>query len=147
MQSSNQFDALFKSLVRHFEDKGHWWTFAKKREVRRWTLTLITGLFCGLVAIFVTFFTRIFTRFKFSVFYSLLEKERNGEVTHGIAFVFYLACNFVYIFMAWLTVWAEPLAGGSGKILFEIFIYFVVQNSLSIYYVSCKYNYFYNRNS
>ena len=34
------------SLVidRHFEDKGHWWTFAKKREVRRWVLTLITGL-------------------------------------------------------------------------------------------------------
>lgn len=31
-------------LTRHFEDKGHWWTFAKKREVRRWVLTLITGL-------------------------------------------------------------------------------------------------------
>lgn len=37
---------------RHFEDKGHWWTFAKKREVRRWVLTLITGLLFKRVLIF-----------------------------------------------------------------------------------------------
>jgi H+/Cl- antiporter ClcA len=71
-------------------------------------------LFCGLVAIFVTFFTKIFTRFKFTVFNNLLEKERDGELTYGTAFAFFTACNFVYVLLAWLTVWAEPLSAGSG---------------------------------
>ena len=61
--------------TRHFEDKGHWWTFAKKREVRRWFLTLMTGFFCGVVALFVTFFTKLITKFKFRVFYELLERS------------------------------------------------------------------------
>lgn len=48
---------VFLNLIRHFEDKGHWWTFAKKREVRRWVLTLITGqlLTCILIFEFLSF--------------------------------------------------------------------------------------------
>lgn len=101
-------------LQRHFEDKGHWWTFAKKREVRRWLLTLITGFICGCVAIFVAFFTKTLTRYKFRVFYELLEKEKTGEIIYGAAFMFLTCCNCLFIIVAWSTVYIEPLAAGSG---------------------------------
>lgn len=101
-------------LQRHFEDKGHWWTFAKNREVRRWVLTLITGFFCGLVALFVTFFTKIITKNKFLYFYTLLEKEKKGEIAHGAAFLFFFFSNILMATLAWVAVYFEPLAAGSG---------------------------------
>ena len=105
-------DFIYK--CRHFEDKGHWWTFAKKREVRRWVLTLITGFICGVVALFVTFFTKILTHFKFHVFHGLIEKEKSGEIVYGAGFFFLLCCNCLFVIVAWVTVYVEPLAGGSG---------------------------------
>ena len=112
-------------LQRHFEDKGHWWTFAKKREVRRWTLTLITGLFCGALAVFITFGTKLITKFKFDVFYGLLEKEKGGEVYYGASFVFLFASNLMLGYAAFLTVYVEPLAAGSGNAALRIFVEFV----------------------
>ena len=55
MTESHQYEqdesAVWKhhQLQRHFEDKGHWWTFAKRREVRRWFLTLTTGSILSLL--------------------------------------------------------------------------------------------------
>lgn len=102
-------------IQRHFEDKGHWWTFSKKRDVRRWTLTLITGFLCGVVALLVTFFTKILTHKKFQVFNQLMESEKLGTTAPGVAFVFLLLCNLVFALIAWLMVLIEPLASGSGK--------------------------------
>ena len=113
-------------LQRHFEDKGHWWTFAKKREVRRWLLTLITGFICGCVAIFVAFFTKTLTRYKFRVFYELLEKEKTGEIIYGAAFMFLTCCNCLFIIVAWSMVYIEPLAAGSG-----------MGEHLPLYHMSC----------
>ena len=101
-------------LQRHFEDKGHWWTFNKTREVRRWILTLLTGFITGFVALFVTFFTKSLTRAKYLHFGALVAKERDLEVPFGTAFCFLLACNFCFAWVAFLTVYAEPLASGSG---------------------------------
>ena len=99
---------------RHLEDVGHWWTFAKRRDVRRWLLTLITGFLCGLVALFVTFFTKVITKAKLSMFTVLLDKEISGDVTYGTAFLFLLLINLVLATTAWYAVYIEPLAAGSG---------------------------------
>jgi H+/Cl- antiporter ClcA len=101
-------------LPRHFEDKDHWWTFSKKRDVTRWTLTLITGFLCGLVALFVNFFTKIITKWKYNVFHGLIESEKAGTISPGIGFIFLFAVNLVFALIAWFTCYMEPLASGSG---------------------------------
>eukprot|EP01038_Epipyxis_sp_PR26KG_P004229 gene4229-6005_t len=101
-------------LQRHFEDRGHWWTFARKRDVLRWLLTLVTGFLCGLVAFFVTFFTKSISNFKFSTFNLLLEREKEGTLLFGTAFLFLFMCNVALGFIAWCAVYFEPLAAGSG---------------------------------
>lgn len=75
----------------------------------------MTGFFCGVVALFVTFFTKLITKFKFRIFYDLLEKEKRLEVPYGTGFLFIFVMNLVLVFIAWLTVYVEPLAGGSGE--------------------------------
>ena len=74
-------------LLRHFEDRGNWWTFAKKREVRRWWLTFITGVFCGVVAIFVTVSTRLTTRAKYDLFHMVGTLNYTFSVTTIIIFL------------------------------------------------------------
>jgi H+/Cl- antiporter ClcA len=101
-------------LLRHFEDKGHWFTFAKKRDIQRWTITLTTGFFCGLIACFVTVMTRYFTYMKFNYFNYLIEKEKNEEIIHGVAFFYLVVSNFFFVSLAWITVYIDPLASGSG---------------------------------
>lgn len=102
------------TLNRHFEDKGHWWTFARKSDFLRWTLTLVTGILCGLVALFVTFFTKALTRRKLAAFYALLEREKAGDISFGAAYLFLFVCNLFFGSLAWFTVFLEPLAAGSG---------------------------------
>lgn len=101
-------------LQRHIEDTGSWFTFSKKRGIKRWVLTLITGLICGTVATFVTFFTKVLTSTKFRLVLAALEKEKLQEWPFGSAFAVLCACNLVFGFCAWLAVYLEPLAAGSG---------------------------------
>ena len=106
---------IFIIQNRHYEDRGRWWTFYRKSETLRWTLTLVTGFCCGLVALFVAFFTRMLTRFKFETFSALVLKEKNNELPFGSAFAFLLGINLVFGCVAWLMVYLEPLANGSGN--------------------------------
>eukprot|EP01032_Pedospumella_encystans_P012074 gene12074-13992_t len=101
-------------LQRHFEDKGNWWTFARQSDITRWFLTLITGLFCGIVALAVTYGTKLLTTYKFRTFNQLLEKEKNEELPFGSAYAFLFAMNIIFGVVAWTTVFIEPLAAGSG---------------------------------
>lgn len=101
-------------LQRHFEDKGQWWTFSKTMEVRRWVLTLLTGFFTGVVALFVTFFTKFLTRHKYAYFESLVAREKNNEAPSGSAFAFLVLSNSLFALLAFLAVFMEPLAAGSG---------------------------------
>ena len=101
-------------LLRHFEDRGNWWTFAKKREVRRWWLTFITGVICGVVAIFVTVSTRLITRAKYDLFHMLVEQEKAELIPYGTALSALWLCNLTFVIVAWFMVFMEPLAGGSG---------------------------------
>ena len=88
---------------RHIEDRGHWYTFSKRREVNRWVLTFIIGVFCGIVATFVTFFTKLLTSFKYSIFNHLLEKEKNQEMPYGVAFIALCMINLSFASVAWFT--------------------------------------------
>lgn len=90
-------------------------TFARKSDVLRWTLTLITGILCGIVALLVTFFTKLLTTFKYGTFYRLIDKERENIIPFGSAFTFLLLCNIFFAFVAWTMVFLEPLAAGSGR--------------------------------
>lgn len=101
-------------LQRHFEDKGRWWTFARKSEFLRWTLTLLAGGICGVAAFLVTFFTGSLTSFKFRTFYLLLEQEKSGDIPYGTAFGFLFITCLIFAFVGWMMVYIEPLAAGSG---------------------------------
>ena len=72
------------------------------------------GLICGVVALFVAFFTKTLSNFKFKVFHNLIEKEKTGEIMYGVAFLFFISCNCLFVVIAWMFVYIEPLAAGSG---------------------------------
>jgi H+/Cl- antiporter ClcA len=101
---------------RHFEDKGHWWTFGRKTDALRWVLTLVTGFFCGVAALFVTNFTKFLSAWKFSQFHTFLEQEKDGSSPFGTSFLFLFLINLLFTSVAYWTVYMEPLAAGSGKI-------------------------------
>ena len=120
MTESHQYEqdesAVWKhhQLQRHFEDKGHWWTFAKRREVRRWFLTLTTGFFTGVLAMFVNYFTKVITKWKFHWFHIMIHKEKHNEASYGSAFLLLLFCDIIFVILAYLSCYIEPLAAGSG---------------------------------
>lgn len=76
---------------------------------------MITGLFCGLVALAVTFCTKLITTYKFQTFNHLLEQEKVNELPFGSAYAFLFAINLIFGVIAWTMVFIEPLAGGSGR--------------------------------
>ena len=104
------------TTIRHIEDRGHWMTFSRKSDILRWLLTLITGFLCGLVAIFVSYFTKKISSFKFDTFNALIESEKQNEAPFGSAYIFYFLCNLCFGLVAWFMVFIEPLASGSGII-------------------------------
>ena len=101
-------------LQRHFEDKGQWWTFSKYREVRKWTSTLLTGFWIGVVALFVSYFTKLITGFKYESFRYMIEMEKDGSLMYGVGFLFLIVYNIGCALIAHLFVRLEPLAAGSG---------------------------------
>ena len=62
----------------------------------------------------MAFFTKTLSNFKFKVFHNLIEKEKTGEIVYGVAFLFFISCNCLFVVIAWLFVYIEPLAAGSG---------------------------------
>ena len=101
-------------LQRHLKERGNFFTNAKSREVRRWILTFIIGLLCGIVATFVTYFTKVLTKMKFMVFNYILEQEKLDEIPFGSAFIVLCVFNVIFGMLAWFSVYLEPLAAGSG---------------------------------
>ena len=77
-------------------------------------MTLVTGIICGAVAFFVTYYTKKLSSFKFKTFHLLLEKEKSEEIAFGMAYVFLFVTNIVFASVAWLAVYIEPLSAGSG---------------------------------
>ncbi len=99
---------------RHEDDLGHWWTFTRMLELRRWSLALFTGFWVGVCALFVSYSTRFVTGKKYEIFHQMIEQEKRGELRFGSAYLFLLGYNLLCATIAWLAVYVEPLAGGSG---------------------------------
>jgi chloride channel 7 len=99
---------------RHFDDKGKWWTFARKSDMKRWALTFVTGFWCGMMALAVSFCTKVLSRYKFDTFHALVEKEKDNELPFGTAYAFLFVINAAFGLVAWTMVVTEPLAAGSG---------------------------------
>lgn len=89
-------------------------SFVRIHDVNRWLLTLIIGVACGLIAIFITFFTHSITTYKLEYFLSLIEQEKEKTINVGSALFMLLCSNIVLIVIAWSFVYIEPLAAGSG---------------------------------
>lgn len=109
-------------LQRHFEDRRKWWTFDRKTDVMRWILTLIVGIFCGLIALFITYCTKYLTIRKFSFFYYLIEQEKQSLLPFGTSFLFLLLCHLLFAFISFLTTLSEPFVAGSGMLSFNHFL-------------------------
>jgi chloride channel 7 len=80
----------------------------------QWFLTFAIGATCGVVALVVSYGSKYLTSWKFRIFNELVEREKSGQVMAGAAFLSLLGINVVLASMAWLVVYGEPMAGGSG---------------------------------
>ena len=67
------------------------------------------------MALFVAFFTKVLSRYKFQTFNDLLEKEKVNDLPFGTSYAFLFLINLLFGFLAWLMVYFEPLAAGSGR--------------------------------
>eukprot|EP01031_Cornospumella_fuschlensis_P024382 gene24382-29477_t len=101
-------------LQRHFQDRNRYWTFSRTTDCLRWSLTLVTGLVCGALALTITTATHTITAKKFATFHYLVGLEMEGKVAMGVSFAFLFVSNLVYAFLAWYFVFMEPMAAGSG---------------------------------
>ena len=101
---------------RHVEDLHHHhiFPFSRITGFYRWLFTFIIGIWCGCIALLIHFFTQRLTQWKFTTLYLLIEQEKSSGAPPGTAFVFYTLCNLILVTFAWVTVYIEPLAGGSG---------------------------------
>ena len=101
-------------LQRFYASKGVWLTHLRKRMLLRWSSIITMGILTGIVAYLITAATTLLTEFKFSWFFYLMDAEKEGDVPNGAASSFLILINLLYGFLAWLSVYIEPLAAGSG---------------------------------
>lgn len=94
--------------------KYSWFFCGSNIDQQSWILTLITGIFCGIMAIAVSIVTKTLSSYKFYLVHSFVEKEKINETPFGTAFGILLLCNVLFSVLAWLMVYLQPLARGSG---------------------------------
>lgn len=96
-------------LRRFFQDRGYWWTTARKRTAWKWILVILIGILVGCFGAFVQFFTEILTKWRFETTNSLID-----EGNWGGAYFAYLAISLFLGSIAGALCWMVPLAAGSG---------------------------------
>ncbi|OQR95499.1 Chloride Channel (ClC) Family [Thraustotheca clavata] len=81
----------------------------------RWIMTFLIGIGTGGVACFIENYTDFFSELRKDTLNDMLEKERNGEVGFGVAYVVYAAISIAYVCVAaYCVAIVCPVAGGSG---------------------------------
>ena len=63
----------------HFQNRGQWWTTAKKRSLKRWTLTMMIGVIQAFLAFFSNILCRNLSEWKYEIVYDLLKKSNAKE--------------------------------------------------------------------
>ncbi len=94
-----------------YTNRNRWWTSHNAVVFKRWVLTFIIGVLAGLVGTFITFFTRKLTDYKFEKVRRVMDSE---EYRTGSSFFCYLGFNLLYVSVAILCVYIEPVSAGSG---------------------------------
>ena len=95
-------------------NRGQWWTTAKKRSVKRWIVTLVIGLLQGLIAYFCNLATRGLSDVKFNHVNRILQAEVEGDTWTGKAYFTFLGYQTLFVCLASLMVYIEPVSAGSG---------------------------------
>jgi len=95
-------------------NRGQWWTTGKKRSVKRWVVTLVVGIIQGSIAYFCNMLTRSLSGVKWDHVYEVLQQERTGETWTGKAYFIFLFYQTLFVSVAFLMVYIEPVSAGSG---------------------------------
>jgi chloride channel 7 len=96
-------------LRRFFQDRGHWWTSARRTTAWKWVLVILIGILVGSVGAFVQIFTEILTSWRFNAVTRLINNDNWGG-----AFFLYQAISILLGGVAALLCWFVPQAAGSG---------------------------------
>jgi chloride channel 7 len=96
-------------LRRFFQDRGYWWTTARKRTAWKWILVILIGILVGAFGAFVQYFTEILTKWRFETANSLIDQGNWSG-----AYFSYLAISLLLGTTAGVLCWLVPLAAGSG---------------------------------
>jgi len=102
------------NLQRRFEEEGVFWTFGRKRALKRWILTFVIGVLTGVVGYLATLLSQTMCDLKFSITNSMISYEKKHEVPYGTGLVVFVAFNLLFASIAWYMVEIEGMAGGSG---------------------------------
>ncbi|KAM5142207.1 H(+)/Cl(-) exchange transporter 6 isoform 2-T2 [Mantella aurantiaca] len=86
---------------------------AKRYEAVRWIMVFAIGVCTGLVGLFVDYFVRLFSQFKFRVVQSSVE-ECTDRGCLALSLLELLGFNLTFAFIATLFVLIQPVAAGSG---------------------------------
>jgi hypothetical protein len=96
-------------MRRFFQDRGHWWTAARKTTAWKWSLVVLTGVVIAVTGVLVEWFTEAMTDWKFDTCNNLIQNSDWGGAFFGFIFISIFLGS-----IAGYCVWLEPLAGGSG---------------------------------
>ncbi|XP_039210953.1 chloride transport protein 6 [Crotalus tigris] len=98
----------YLEVLESFDNKrGH------RYEAVKWMMVFAIGVCTGMVGLFVDFFVRLFTRFKFHVVQNSVE-DCSEKGCLAISLLELLGFNLTFIFLASLCVLIQPVAAGSG---------------------------------
>ncbi|KAM4703251.1 H(+)/Cl(-) exchange transporter 6 isoform 1-T1 [Rhinophrynus dorsalis] len=86
---------------------------ARRYEAVRWIMVFAIGVCTGLVGLFVDYFVRLFSQFKYRVVQDSVE-ECTDRGCLALSLLELLGFNLIFVFIATLFVLIQPVAGGSG---------------------------------
>lgn len=94
-------------MRRFFQDRGLWWTNARRTTARKWFLVIMTGVIIGAIGYFVYYVTNVLVEFKFNISNNLIYDNNWGS-----AFFAFTGINILYSIVAGGLCWIEPVAAG-----------------------------------
>ncbi|XP_071147824.1 H(+)/Cl(-) exchange transporter 6-like isoform X1 [Mytilus edulis] len=110
---SLNYDKCYNEPFGEYCDSLHDRQSARKVEFIQWTVTLLVGIFTGLVALFIDYVVKLLTKWKYnSVESSIYKCMDDGCLV--VSFLWLLLFNVGFCIIASSLVIIEPVAAGSG---------------------------------
>lgn len=110
---SLNYDRCYNEPFDTYCDRLHEKQSAKKIEFIKWVVTLLVGIFTGLVALFIDYFVKLLMKFKYEAVNSSIQTcMKDGCLV--VSFLWLLLFNVGFCTIAACLVMIEPVAAGSG---------------------------------